>query len=63
MSEEKKEGSCGTQGSGGCCCSGKKLVLGIIIGALLLAVGMWFGKSCFMGSKICPISGAPMMQK
>ncbi|MBI4309099.1 MAG: hypothetical protein HY591_02085 [Candidatus Omnitrophica bacterium] len=61
MSEEKKEGCCGTQGS---CCAGKKLLIGLLAGALIFAAGMWFAKAqCRMGAKMCPISGAPMERK
>ncbi len=63
MSEEKKEGDCcGTSGhSSGACCSGKKLVVGLLVGALIFAAGMWFAKACPLAGKICPMSGA--MQK
>ncbi len=56
MSEEKKEGSCCS--SKGCgCCSGAKLVVGLLIGAFIFAAGMWFAKShCSMGHNFCPFS-------
>ena len=61
MSEEKKEGCCSTHGS--CCCAGKKLVIGLVAGALIFAAGMWFAKAqCHMGSKMCPLTGMPMQR-
>ena len=65
MSEEKKDGCCSSEKSGcGCCGGAKKLVIGLIAGALLFASGVMFAKSsCMMGgSKVCPISGKPMNQ-
>ena len=64
MSEEKKDGCCGTSGSGGSsCCAGKKFVVGLVVGALLFAAGMWFAKAqCHKGAGgMCPMSGT--MQK
>lgn len=63
MSEEKKEGGCcGTQGSAGPCCAGKKIVIFIVIGALIFLAGMLFAKTCPLGGGgsglMCPISGA-----
>ncbi len=57
MSEEKKEGCCGTHGSSGPCCSGKKLLIGLLVGALIFAAGMLFAKTCPLGgAKMCPMS-------
>ena len=58
MSEEKKEGSCCSSGGGCGCCSGIKLIVGLIIGAFIFAAGAWFAKShCHMGGdKFCPFS-------
>ena len=64
MSEEKKEGCCGTHGSSGPCCAGKKLLIGLLAGALIFAAGMWFAKAqCPMGPRICPVSGVPAGQR
>lgn len=59
MSEEKKEGSCSSPK--GCnCCSGIKLLAGLIIGAFIFAAGMWFAKAhCHMGGgNYCPFSSS-----
>jgi hypothetical protein len=58
MSEEKKEGCCGTTPGAGQCCSGKKLLIGLLVGALIFVAGMLFAKTCPLGgAKMCPISG------
>ncbi len=56
MSEEKKDGSCSTKGCG--CCSGSKLLVGLLVGALVFAAGMWFAKAnCLSGKKgLCHMS-------
>ena len=65
MSEEKKDGCCGTHGSSGACCAGKKLLVGLLVGALIFAAGIWFAKAqCPMSQKMCPMGGSmPMPQK
>lgn len=65
MAEENKD-ECKT-GSKSCCCGGKKFVMGLIAGALLVfaAIGICStlhcksGKYCHMmgDKKICPITG------
>jgi len=63
MSEEKKEeGCCGTHGSGGGCCAGKKLFCAIVFGILIFVAGMMFAKVCPLG-KTCPFSAAPAQQR
>jgi hypothetical protein len=58
MTEEKKEGSCSSKGCG--CCSGAKLLVGLLLGAFIFASGMWFAKShchCHMGGgNFCPFT-------
>jgi hypothetical protein len=44
MTDEKKDGCCGPQGSMGPCCGGKKLVLGLIAAALIFIAGMLFAR-------------------
>ena len=59
MSEEKKEGGCcGTEGSQGPCCSGKKMLIFIVAGALIFIAGMLFAKYCPLGhgGGMCPMS-------
>ena len=59
MSEDKKEGCCGTSGSSsGSCCGGKKLLIGLLVGALIFVAGMLFAKACPLAKSICPLSGA-----
>ena len=53
MNEEKKEGCCSSSG----CCHGKKLLVSILIGLLLLAVGYSLGKGNF-----CPLKNNPASQ-
>ncbi len=59
MTEEKKEGS-GCSSSKGCgCCSGAKIIVGLLIGAFIFASGMWFAKShCHGGAEhqFCPFT-------
>ena len=58
MTEEKKEeGCCSSKGSK--CCSGVKVLVGLLIGAFIFAAGMWFAKShcCHQGGgSFCPFS-------
>ena len=65
MSDEKKEGSCCSGSGCGCCAGAKKLVVGLLIGALLFASGVWFANAkCWKGgAKMCPMSGMPMEQR
>ncbi len=62
MSEHKKEeGCCGTQGSQGPCCSGKKMLIFIVAGAVIFLAGMLFAKYCPLSGKsgmMCPIPSA-----
>ena len=56
MSEEKKDGCCGTTHGGSSCCGTKKLLVAVLLGVLIFAAGMWFAKSqCSMG-KTCPMN-------
>ncbi len=51
---EKKEGCCGTTGhTSGSCCSGKKLIIGLLTGALLFAAGVLFAKTQYSSGKTC----------
>jgi len=60
MSEEKKDGCCGTKGSSGPCCAGKKLLIGLLAGALIFVAGMLFAKlNCATMGKMCPFPSAP----
>ncbi|MEI7998988.1 MAG: hypothetical protein WCH62_05735 [Candidatus Omnitrophota bacterium] len=57
MSEEKKENSCATTGSGcsSCCGKIKILIVGLILGALIFMTGYIIGKGAcpFSGQKTC----------
>ena len=59
MTEKKKdEGCCGTNGTTGPCCGGKKIIVGILVAALIFVAGMLFAKRCPLGqSGMCPMSG------
>lgn len=61
MSQEKQEGGCcGTHGSAGPCCAGKKIMVFVIVGALIFLAGMLFAKFCPLGggaNQMCPIPG------
>jgi hypothetical protein len=55
---------CSTEGKenkGGGCCGTKKLIVAVLIGVLIFAAGVAFGKKCPMSSgATCPM---PSMQK
>jgi hypothetical protein len=56
MVEEKKEECCTTKKGCGCC-SGMKLLAGLLIGAFVFAAGMWFAKAnCGGYNHFCPFS-------
>ncbi len=56
MSEEKKDACCSTGSSCGCCSGAKKLVVGMLLGVLIFATGMWFAKAkCMTGKGVCPM--------
>lgn len=66
MSNEKKDGCCdGTAenkstGGCGCCCKVKKLIFAMVALGLVFMAGMMFAKSCPLGQKVCPYTGAPL---
>ena len=57
MTDQPKKESCCEKG--GCCC-GKKLIVSVLVGLLLLAVGYCLGKNSLCGIKTQP---AVQMQK
>ena len=57
MTEKKKdEGCCGTHGSEGPCCAGKKMIIGIVVLGLVFLAGIMFAKYCPLGQGVCPMS-------
>ena len=60
QNNKEKESCCHTSSG---CCSGKKVVLGLVIGFLLFTTGYLVGKTCTF-SKFCPMTqGQMQMQK
>lgn len=56
MGEQKKDESCST--GCGCCAGTRKLIVGLLLGALIFMTGFIFGKGyCPFGSgqKMCPV--------
>ncbi len=61
---------CSTEGKdkGQGCCGTKKLIVAVLIGVLIFAAGVAFGKKCPAASKdcsmaagkMCPMGGAPV---